>query len=121
VLFDIKGADLKEVLKNAAIRGEGSFPYTAGLRYSADLSKKEEGFFTRLDVQTDDGWVPIEDETIYHIAANSFIASGKDDYKQFGAVKDKEDTGFTNAEVFMEYLKEFKTVTHSEPRVSLVR
>jgi 5'-nucleotidase len=119
VLFDLKGAEIKEALKAAIIKGDGSFPYTSGLRYTADLNEKDGAFFTSIEVQTKEGWVPLNDSETYHIAANSFIASGKDGYALFEKVKDQYETGFVVAEILMEYVKTFKSLKYPEIRISV--
>lgn len=122
ILFDLKGSEVKEVLKSAVTRGDGAFPYTAGLRYTADLSKAGDGFFTAIDVRVGEEWVPLVDDETYHIAVNSFIASGKDGYTLFEGITDRfYDTGFVDAEIFMDYIKEVKTLTLPDNRVKLER
>jgi len=121
VLFDLKGAEIKEALKTAIIRGDGAFPYTSGLRYTADLNGKDGAFLTSIEVQTEEGWVPLNDSETYQIATNSYIASGKDGYTVFEKVKDQYETGFVVAEIFMEYVKTFKTLKYPETRVSVSR
>lgn len=115
VLFDLTGNEIKEVLKNAVTKGDGAFPYTAGLRYTTDLNKTNADFFTAIEVRSGENWVPLADEETYHIAVNSFIASGKDGYSLFEEVKDRHyDTGFMAAEIFMEYIKAVGTLTLHE-------
>ncbi len=121
VLLDLDGAGLKQVLKATILKADGAFPYPAGLRYAVDLNKADDGFFITTQVETNDGWVELKDDEIYHIAINSFIASGKDSYTVFENVKDKEDTGFGDAEIFMEYLKESRALTSPESRVKLIK
>ena len=121
VLFDLTGAEVKEALRSAVIRADGAFPYTAGLRYTADLSKTGSDFFTAVDVRSGEEWVPLADDETYHIAVNSFIASGKDGYTLFEAVKDRHyDTGFMDAEIFMDYIKAVKTLNLPETRVKVI-
>ena len=121
VLFDLEGSKIKEVLKAALVKADGAFPYTAGLRYSVDLSQPNHPFLKTVEVQTGKGWVPLKDDETYHIAANYFIASGKDDYTIFGEVKDKDDTGYTAAEIFIEYVRTSKTLKRPENRVTVTR
>lgn len=121
VLLDLDGAGLKQVLKATILKADGAFPYPAGLRYAVDLNKADDGFFITAQVETNDGWAELKDDEIYHIAINSFIASGKDGYTVFGNVKDKEDTGFGDAEIFIEYLKESRALTSPESRVKLIK
>jgi 5'-nucleotidase len=121
VLFDLKGAAIKEVLKAAIIRGDGAFPYTSGLRYTADLNRTDNRFFNAIEIQTKEGWIPLTDKKTYHVATNSFIALGKDGYRVFETVKDQYETGFVVAEIFMEYVKTFKSLKYPETRVSVSR
>ncbi len=121
VKFDLKGKQVREGLKMAVIKGGGAFPYTSGLRYTADLNKMDDAFFSVIEMHTEDGWLPLKDNETYHIATNSFIASGKDGYAVFEKVKEKEDTGFVVAEIFMEYVKTFKTLKYPEKRVTIKR
>lgn len=121
VLLDLDGARLKQMLKTTILKADGAFPYPAGLRYAVDLNKTDDGFFITLQVETNDGWTDIKDDEIYHIAVNSFVASGKDGYTVFGNVKEKEDTGFSDAEIFMEYVKTIRKLTSQESRVKLIR
>lgn len=121
VLLDLDGAGLKQVLKDTILKADGAFPYPAGLRYAVDLNKTDNDFFLTVQVETNDGWFDLKDDEIYHIAINSFIASGKDGYTIFGNVKDKDDTGFGDAEIFMEYLKESRALTSPKSRVKVIR
>ncbi len=122
VLFDLTGAELKEVLKDAVTRGDGAYPYAAGLRYTADLTKTGGDFFTAVEVRSGESWVPLVDGETYRIAVNSFIASGKDGYTFFEEIKERHyDTGFVAAEIFMEYIKEVQTLSLPENRVKLIK
>lgn len=121
VLLDLDGASLKQLLKATILKADGAFPYPAGLRYGVDLNKPDEGFFITVQVETINGWEDLKDDQIYHIAINSFIASGKDGYTVFGDVKSKDDTGFGDAEIFMEYLKESRALKSPESRVKVIR
>lgn len=121
VLLDLDGAGLKQVLKTTILKADGAFPYPAGLRYAVDLNKADDGFFITVQVETNEGWADLKDDEIYHIAINSFIASGKDSYTVFGNVKDKDDTGFGDAEIFMEYVRESKPLTYPESRVKVIK
>ncbi|MCU0289894.1 MAG: 5'-nucleotidase/apyrase family protein [Acidobacteria bacterium] len=120
VLMELNGADLKKVLKNTIQKADGAYPYSAGLRYEVNLSKADDSFFVAVEVQTNDGWVELKDNEIYHIAVNSFVASGRDGYTILGNIKEKDDTGFGDAEIFMEYIKA-RPLACPESRVKLIR
>ena len=121
VLLDLNGAELKQALKAVILKADGAFPYPAGLRYAVDFNKADDDFFLIVQVETNDGWFDLKDDEIYHIAVNSFIASGKDGYTVFGNAKDKDDTGFGDAEIFMEYLKTSKALTSPKSRVKVIK
>lgn len=120
LLFDLTGAQIREVLRTTIIRKDGAFPYTAGLRYTADIRRTGDDFFTSIEVQEGENWAPLKDDETYPVAVNSFIASGKDGYTVFATAPGSYDTGFIDAEIFMDYLKEVKTLTQSENRVTLL-
>ncbi len=111
VLFDLTGAQIKEVLKNTMQRSEadpddnGAFPYTAGLRFTVNIKDTGTDFFSSIEEETETGWVPLEDNKVYHIATLSFIAGGKDGYTLFETVPNKINTGFIDAEIFIDYIK----------------
>ena len=74
---------LEYVLENDA---KGAFPYAYGLRYDIDVRKPFGSRFSGLEVRerASGRYVPLEDEHIYVVVANDFIASGKDGYEGFG-------------------------------------
>ena len=123
VLLDLDGAGVKQVLKDTILnfKSDGAFPYPAGLRYTVDLNKVDGDFFINVQVETNDGWVDLKDNEIYHLAVNSFIASGKDGYNIIGNVKEKDDTGFGDVEIFMEYIKAKPPLASPESRVKLIK
>ncbi len=127
VLFSLEGGHIEEVLESTIRRAtgdpdsDGAYPYTAGLRYEVDLSKQGPDFFVRIEVRTETGWVPLEDGKTYQVGANNYIVSGKDGYDAFKAAGNPEDTGFIDAEIFMEYVKAVGTLEAEPPLVTLKR
>lgn len=116
VLFEMTGAQIKEVLKTVILRCEddpednGAFPYTAGLRFTVSPKERGDGFFNVVEVETENGWVPLEDSKSYPIATLSFIAGGKDGYTLFEAIPNKINTGFIDAEIFIDFIRKEKTL-----------
>gem|GEM_PF-5753530 len=49
-------------------------------------------------------------EHTYRLITNSYLASGKDGYHNFGEIEYKEDTGFFEVESFLEYLQDKKII-----------
>jgi 5'-nucleotidase/UDP-sugar diphosphatase len=51
-------------------------------------------------------WTPIKDGETYKVAVNGFMAHGGDGYSVLAKSKgERLDTGFVDAEVFMEYAR----------------
>nr|WP_319494111.1 5'-nucleotidase C-terminal domain-containing protein [uncultured Desulfobacter sp.] len=93
-LFEIQmsGHGIRQLLEQALAYviqndAKGAFPYAYGLRYDIDARNPFGSRFSGLEVRerASGRYVPLEDEHIYVVVANDFIASGKDGYKGFGA------------------------------------
>ncbi|GAB6073351.1 bifunctional metallophosphatase/5'-nucleotidase [Nautilia lithotrophica] len=99
VILEIKGKILKTTLQNAVSRAmkgnSGAFPYLANAEMKIKNSK-----IVELKINGK----PIKDEKIYKFVTISYIANGGDYYKEFKNLK-KEDTGFIEDEVFIEFIK----------------
>ena len=108
VVLEITGAEIKKALDQGVSRGGGAFPYVAGARYTADMTRSEGERITRLEIKNPAGqWVPVEPQTVYRLVTNSFLAGGGDAYtvlKQTGGYR--YDTGFSDTESFMEFAAE---------------
>jgi 5'-nucleotidase / UDP-sugar diphosphatase len=123
-VLDISGAQVKAVLEDAISNifdegnSDGSFPYAAGLRYSASAGMPEGERVESIEILDDDGgWSPVDPVRTYRVVTPFFLARGGDGYASFAGVE-ALDTGFMDAEVFMDYLIETGTVSPGESRVS---
>lgn len=107
--FKVSGAQLLVALENGVSqieKGAGRFLQVSGLRYSFDLSKPaNEGRITSVEVAEDGGWVSLDLEKTYGIAANNFIRSGGDGYKIFKDASEFYDFGPDVAEIVADYIK----------------
>jgi 5'-nucleotidase len=122
-VLDVTGAQVKAVLEDAISNifddgnSDGSFPYAAGLRYSAAAEMPEGERVESVEVSGDEGeWSPIDPEGTYRVVTPFFVARGGDGYASFMGVE-ALDTGFIDAEVLMDYLLEVGTVSPGESRV----
>lgn len=103
VMIDMKGSDIVKVLNEGAYYSlhsgsTGAFPYASGLRYNVNKSGAEYQVITDVEVQDRETslWSPIDDDTIYTVATNSFTAEGKDNYLTFAEVRAADPTVYEN-------------------------
>ncbi len=119
-LFEIemKGSEIKQVLEDAIYNfydnggSTGSFPYAYGLRYDIDMSAPAYQRVKNLEIKDRESgnWANIDNDTMYVIVTNSYIAGGKDGYTTFKTVQDERgpgvDTYLDYAMSFVNYVKE---------------
>jgi 5'-nucleotidase/UDP-sugar diphosphatase len=82
VTIAISGAGLKRALENGLARWpnpSGRFPQVSGLAIVADASRPRGARIVSLKIDN----APIEDDRIYRVATNDFLARGGDDYVTF--------------------------------------
>jgi 5'-nucleotidase/UDP-sugar diphosphatase len=115
VVLKLTGKQVKAILERAVSRAgvpdrDGAFPYVAGMRYRADMTKPENRRILSVEIKgADDQWEPIDRRAVYTVAVNSYLAQGGDGYellKEAASSCPDCDTGFNDAEIFMEYAKE---------------
>lgn len=126
--FNLKGKDVRATLEYAVdyaighqtgiAASSGAFPYVGHLSYTYDGKLAKGSRITKLEVLDANGqWAPLDDEKIYRVGANTYIAAGKDGYN--GLLKREElpnkgdyvDTGVGENEMFMEYAEARGTLT----------
>jgi 5'-nucleotidase len=89
------------------------YPYVSGMKYSVNkLYPKGERISDIMVKNPEGNYEPINMQKTYKLVTNSYIASqGGDGYVSLRDYKGyKYDTGLIDYEVFIEYLKNFKTV-----------
>ncbi|AEY01524.1 hypothetical protein GU3_08840 [Oceanimonas sp. GK1] len=83
-LVSVTGRDLAGLLLetiNGALADDlraAAFPYTAGLRYQFDETRKGAGFLRTLEVRQGAQWVRVDPNASYTVVMNADQASGKD-------------------------------------------
>lgn len=126
--FNLKGKDVRATLEYAVdyaighqtgiAASSGAFPYVDHLSYTYDGKLAKGSRITKLEVLDANGqWAPLDDEKIYRVGSNTYIAAGKDGYN--GLLKREElpnkgdyvDTGVGENEMFMEYAETQETLT----------
>jgi 5'-nucleotidase / UDP-sugar diphosphatase len=124
-VLDMSGSEIKAVLEDAISNifddgnSDGSFPYAAGLRYSAEVEMPEGERVHSIEVYGSEGWEPIDPAGVYRVVTNAFLSRGGDGYDSFAGIGSL-DTGFIDAEVFMDYLIEKGTISPDESRVTFI-
>ncbi len=113
-VLNLSGKDVKTALEKGLSRSDGAFPYVAGIRYTADKTKPEESRLVSVEIKDDsDEWTALDDNTVYRMVTISYIAGGGDGYDVLENASGY-DTGFVDAEVFMEYAQHMGTLYRPE-------
>jgi len=124
-VMDLTGEEIRVLLEGAleAIfdRGlsDGTFPYVAGMRYSAVRSAPAGTRVTSMEAADGvGGYAPMDPARVYRVVTNTFVAGGGDG---FGMLRGRPftDTGYVDAEVFSDYVRMLGTVAPGERRVFL--
>lgn len=124
-VFDLKGRDVRETIEYAVdyaigngtgiAASSGAFPYVGHMQYTYDGSQQRGSRIADINVLDSSGnWNPLDDDKIYRVGANSYIAQGKDGFN--GLLKRNElpdggryiDTGVAENEMFMDFVEERK-------------
>ncbi len=130
VTMSLKGSDLVETIEDGAdfqISRYGTDPdnayiYVSGVRFTLELAKPKGQRVSGVQVKGPDGtWAPLDPEAVYKVVVNNFMAAGGDRYDTLKDVPGKYDTGFNDAEVFMEYIKGKTLVNLPEVRIRVIR
>ena len=115
-LVDVKGSEVKQILEDAlefALAGTstGAFPYGAGIRFEANQYKDSAGkrlVKTEIQNRETGAWELVNDNKMYKMGTNAYIAGGKDGYITLGKItstRGGEDTYLPDAESFIKFLK----------------
>ncbi|GDY24263.1 bifunctional metallophosphatase/5'-nucleotidase [Agarivorans sp. Toyoura001] len=118
-VVELKGLDVKDLLETAIdyarTTSSGAFPTFANLQFTYNGTAAEGNRLESLQVCP--GGVEagncanIEDETVYRIATNAYIAAGRDGYSIFSerAQSATVNSGFVDNEVMIEYIQHLTT------------
>ena len=104
VTMNLTGAEIRQVLSFGADTGEGAFLYPAGMGYTADMTRPDGERITAMSLKGADGTLTaMEDAASYSVVTISYLAGGGDKFTVFRDAGGHYDTGFIDAEAFMEY------------------
>lgn len=105
IVLDMQGADVRRVLERSLLRGWSDRLGLAGIRMRT--APGENGAFRLESVDVADGaggWTPLDDAALYRLGTNSYLAGGGSGYDLLrDRASFRSDTGFGDAEVFLEY------------------
>lgn len=116
ITTELTGAQVKLLLEQQWQRDpDGNIPSrpflrlgtSKGFTFTEDSSRPEGDRITGMRL---DG-VAIDPAATYTVAANSFVASGGDNFRAFTLGANTQDTGFTDLQATVEYLAEFAGTT----------
>lgn len=116
--LDMQGSDIKDMIESAIDRSyikgtnTGCFPYLANAKFTFNPKKPEGQRIVEFKVKKDGKWEDLDPNKTYTIATNSYIANGGDNYIEFEEkATNKYDTGFVYANIFIDYIKQVKTLS----------
>jgi 5'-nucleotidase/UDP-sugar diphosphatase len=130
VTLPLKGSDVIKTLEDGVdyqITRYGTDPnnayvYVSGITFALEVTRPKGERIQDVKVKTPAGvYAPIDQDAIYKVVVNNFMAAGGDRYDTLKEAAGKYDTGFNDAEVFMEYISGKVLVNLPEERIVLKR
>lgn len=114
VVVDLTGREIMNSLDNwVGDVGGGPFPYLAGGRYNANMNLEEGQRITSFEIKTKDGvWETVNLDALYRVVTISFIRFDKANPDYY------YDTGFLDAEVFLDYARSHSPLDRIPTNVS---
>jgi 5'-nucleotidase / UDP-sugar diphosphatase len=116
VSLEMTGSEIVQVLNVAAVMAlsgisTGAYPYASGLRYDVDGTNMDVPVANvEVNVRLEGNWTPIDEDTVYTVVTNSFIATGGDGYTTFTEIEDVTDLYMEYANTFIRYCEKVKTL-----------
>jgi 5'-nucleotidase len=130
VTLPLKGSDLVRTIEDGVdfqVSRYGTDPnnaylYVSGVRFTLELAKPKGQRISAVEVKTAGGsYAPLDPGAVYKVVVNNFMAAGGDRYDTLKDAAGKYDTGFNDAEVFMEYIRDKTLVNIPEERIRVIR
>lgn len=113
VQLNMQGNEIKATLEDAVdavitLNNTGSYPYTAGLRWSVDFNQPKGQRISNIELKDSSGEYSLlmMDQT-YRVVTLDFLANGSDYYHTLATIRNERriDVGLDYAEAFMKYLE----------------
>ena len=112
VVLELTGTEIvaavEQGVDRALVSHGGSFPYLGNARYRVDLEGAEGHRVSDIESKDAHGvWNALDPQQSYRMAVNSYTAGGGDGYRVLKEVGGyRYDTGFVDAEIFLEYVRQ---------------
>ncbi|WP_419656445.1 NadN: NAD pyrophosphatase/5'-nucleotidase [Desulfosarcina variabilis str. Montpellier] len=119
-LFEIEmtGAQIKQVLEDAIENiaqggSTGSFPYCYALKYDVDARSDYGNRLSNLEVKdrTTGTYASLNDDAVYVVVTNNYIAAGRDGYDTFATVQEQNGPG---TDTYLDYALSFVNYVKAE-------
>ncbi|WP_349922003.1 bifunctional metallophosphatase/5'-nucleotidase [Aeromonas veronii] len=116
-LYRVHGHELAEALESAIDNatnngvvgnGNGSFPYTAGVRFCYQGDRPKGSRITRLEWEPSPGqWQAVDANTVYRGVSSAYTASGKEGYTALARTltQHNQELGITLADAFSRWAR----------------
>jgi 2',3'-cyclic-nucleotide 2'-phosphodiesterase (5'-nucleotidase family) len=102
VVMKLTGKEVKAGLESD-LRISATFPYVAGIRYTANKTKPEGSRLVSVEIKEKSGkWSALKDDTVYTVIADHVLSSST------GQV---HETGLVDTKVFIEYAQHVGTLS----------
>jgi len=108
ILIDITGEQLVAALENGVSQAEelkGRFPQVAGFRFTWNSASEAGNRIVSVEMQTANGYVPLDRASTYRIVINDYMYTGGDGYTVFKNGANYINASFTYFEIMLDYLK----------------
>ena len=125
VRLELTGAELKAVLEDAAdyfvsniSAHTGAWPYAAGLRWHADLTRsKAQGRLLSLEFWNGEDWEALDPARTYDVVTNDYIATGRDGYDTLATIDEsrRHDTFLDYAQALVDYARDVTGLRRPDP------
>lgn len=119
VTLDLTGQEISDALEHSVSNVEnaaGAFLQVSGLKFKYDPSKPAYDRVWSVEVQTEDGFKPIELNKTYTVATNAFTADGGDGYTMFKKAKNEgriNELLIVDYEITAEYIETHSPISPS--------
>ncbi len=122
--FQLTGAGIVEALENGVSQvadGAGRFPQVSGMRYVWDADAEPGSRIVSVEIETADGFVPVDPEAVYGVVSNNYMRGGGDGYVSFTTAANAYDFGPNLEQVVADYVGANSPYTpYTDGRISQV-
>lgn len=105
--FQLTGADIVAALENGVSQveeGAGRFPQVSGMRFVWNPAADPGARIVSVEVETADGFAPLDPAAVYGVVSNNYMRSGGDGYATFTQGMNAYDFGPGLEQVVADYI-----------------